>query len=86
MTSYADLIGLAFGSEEFYEPERINLGVVPPQAEQQSHLSQFRRRLIETMTRAARDSRPINLIEAEQLVWQQIEEELLELPGREASQ
>ena len=86
ITSYADLIGLAFSVEEFYEPDRINLGIVPPQAEQKAYLSQFRQRLIETMKQAARNSQPINLIEAEQLVWQQIEEELLQLPGREASQ
>jgi GAF domain-containing protein len=78
VTSYADLIGLAFGSDEFYEPERIDLGLVPPQAEQRAHLSRFRQRLIDIMMQAARNSQPIPLIEAEQLVWQQIEEELLQ--------
>jgi transcriptional regulator with XRE-family HTH domain len=86
VTSYADLIGLAFSPEEFYEPERINLGVVPPQDEQRSYLSQFRQRVIVSMMQAARESQPINLIEAEQLVWQQIEEELLQLPVGEAGQ
>lgn len=85
VTSYADLIGLAFGPEEFYEPQHINLGLVPPQEVQKSYLSRFRQRLIDTMMQVARDSRPINLIEAEQLVWQQIEEELLQLAGREAT-
>lgn len=78
ITSYADLIGLAFGSEEFYEPHRIDLGLVPPQAEQRPHLYRFRQRVADTMLQAARNSQSINLIEAEQLVWQQIEEELLQ--------
>ena len=86
VASYADLIGLAFGSEEFYEPERINLGLVPPQAEQREYLSRFRQRLLDIMMQATRNSQPINLIEAEQLVWQQIEEELLQSIGMKASQ
>ena len=78
VTSYADLIGLAFGSEEFYGPECIDLYLLPPPAEQRGHLSRLRQRLIDIMMQARRNSQPIHLMEAEQLVWQQIEEELLQ--------
>ena len=77
---YADLMALAFGSEQFYEIEQIELGLVPLQEVQQAYLSVFRQRLAETMIQAARKQQPITVIQAEQLVWQQFEEELLRLP------
>jgi len=77
---YADLIALAFGSEEFYETLQIELGLVPLQEVQQAYLSVFRQRLIETMIQAARQQQALTVIQAEQLVWQQFEEELLRLP------
>jgi len=76
--SYADLIALAFGPEEFYEPERIVLRLVPPQDEQQPWLSSFRQRLIETITQAAKSGHPLDSMQAEQRVWQQFEEQLLQ--------
>ena len=78
IANYADLIGLAFGSEEFYEPQLIELGLVPTQAEQRLYLSHFRQRVANMMVQAARNLQPITIIEAEQLVWQQIEGELLQ--------
>ena len=80
IASYANLIALAFRSEEFYEPQRIDLGLAHSHLEQKPYLSGFRQRLADIMVQAARNSQPINIFEAEQLVWQQIEEELLQLP------
>ena len=77
--SYADLIALAFSPEDFYEPECIELGVMPPQAVQRPYLSGFRQRLVDTMLQASRNQRPITFTQAEQLVWQDIEEKLLQL-------
>ena len=77
---YADLIALAFGSQEFYETQQIELGLVPLQEVQQAYLSVFRQRLAETMIQAARNQQPLTVIQAEQLAWQQFEEELLHLP------
>ncbi len=77
--SYADLIALAFEPDEFYEAKYIELGLVPFQEVQQTHLSGFRQRLTETMMQAARNQRPLTLNQAEQMVWQQFEEELLSL-------
>jgi len=41
-------------------------------------MSHLRQRLIDIMMQARRNSQPIHLMEAEQLVWQQIEEELVQ--------
>ena len=78
--SYADLIALAFEPDEFYEARYVELGLVPFQEVQKAYLSGFRQRLTETMMQAARNQRPLTLIQAEQIVWQQFEEELLGLP------
>ncbi len=75
---YTELIALAFEPEEFYEPERIDLGIVPPQHVQQPYLSRFQHRFLETMRQAARNQHPISTNQAEQMVWQQLEEELLQ--------
>jgi transcriptional regulator with XRE-family HTH domain len=77
--SYAELITLAFEPEEFYEPQRIELGIVPPQHVQQPYLSMFRQRFLETMNQAARNQHPISPNQAEQMVWQQLEEDLLQV-------
>ncbi len=77
--SYADLIALACESQDFYEPARIALGLLPPQQVQWVYLSRFRERVVETMTQATRNRQPITVLQAEQFVWQQIEEELLHL-------
>jgi len=41
-------------------------------------MSHLRQRLIDIMMQARRNSQPIHVMEAEQLVWQQIEEELFQ--------
>ncbi|HEX9132148.1 MAG TPA: GAF domain-containing protein [Ktedonobacteraceae bacterium] len=81
--SYADLIALAFEPWEFYEAKYIELGLVPFQEVQQAYLAGFRQRLTETMLQAARNHHPLTIDHAEQVVWQQFEEELLRLPRDE---
>ena len=78
--SYADLIALAFDAGEFYDTRQIELGLVPYQEVQKLYLSGFRQRLSETMIQAAKNQQPLTIFEAEQIVWQQFEEELLGLP------
>ena len=78
--SYADLIALAFDAVEFYDTRQIELGLVPYQEVQKSYLSGFRQRLSETMIQATKNQQPLTIFEAEQIVWQQFEEELLRLP------
>ncbi|HEY6286861.1 MAG TPA: GAF domain-containing protein [Ktedonobacteraceae bacterium] len=78
--SYADLIALAFEAVEFYDTRHIELGLVPYQEVQKLYLSGFRQRLSETMIQATKNQQPLTIFEAEQIVWQQFEEELLRLP------
>ena len=83
--SYADLIALAFEPEEFYDVRNIELALVPFQEVQRSYLSGFRSRLNETMIHAQKTHQSLTIFEAEQLVWQQFEEELLRLLHPEES-
>ncbi|HEX6556442.1 MAG TPA: GAF domain-containing protein [Ktedonobacteraceae bacterium] len=75
---YANLIALSFEPEEFYEPQDIELRVMPDQEEQKKHFADFRQRVANTMIEGARNKRPVNNLQAEQIVWQQLEEELLQ--------
>jgi len=77
--SYADLLALSFEPQAFVDPERIRLGVLPPQSVQRTYVAGLQRRLYTIMTQAARDRQPVTVIEAQQLVWQQFEDELLHL-------
>jgi hypothetical protein len=77
---YANLLSLAFEPEEFYDLRRIELGVMPPNSIQKPYFSKFRQRVIQVMEKSLSNCRPISSIMAEQIVWQQLEEELLQLP------
>lgn len=77
---YADLIALAFEPEDFYEPDRIALSVMPFHNDQKQHFAQFRQLVAETMLEAASRNQPVNNITADQMVWQRLEEELLRIP------
>lgn len=74
---YANLLALAFEPEDFYEPSQIELRMMPDQQIQKKHFADFRVRVANTMIEASKNKRPVNNIQAEELVWQQLEEELL---------
>lgn len=78
--NYANLLALAFEPEEFYEPCQIELSVMPDQEVQKKHFANFRQRVANIMIEGSINKRPVNNLEAERLVWQQLEEELLQLP------
>jgi hypothetical protein len=80
--SYAELVALAFDpvDEDFYELERIQLSAVPPAEEQRPYLAGFRQRVVEIMAQGMRDGHPMIAPQAELIVWQQVEAELLHLP------
>ena len=82
LQSYAYLLVLAFDEEEFYPTQDIALGVMPVPAVQSSYISNFRERVAETITGALRGGQALSLLEAEQIVQQQIETELLNLAVR----
>jgi hypothetical protein len=74
---------LAFEKEDFYELEQIELGIMPPIEEQQKYFSAFSKRVTDVMKEATRHQQPLSIAEAEQVVWKQIETELLQLPPLE---
>jgi hypothetical protein len=77
--SYANLLALAFQPEEFYDPGRIELGVMPPVAAQWPYFATFRQRVASAMQAASPGCDRLSSSEAEQLAWQQLETELLQL-------
>jgi hypothetical protein len=74
---YAELIALVFDRQEFYELEQIALSVLPSFEVQQPFFSGFRQRVVDIMSQALRNRQPLSSLQAEQLAWQQLEEELL---------
>ena len=75
--NYADLLALAFEPEEFYKREDIQLYVMPSFDVQKKVLRSFRQRVSDVLIQASRDKISMDIRQAELVVWQQIEEELL---------
>jgi transcriptional regulator with XRE-family HTH domain len=78
--NYADLMVLAFDSAEFYAPHDIQLHPMPPPQAQVSQFAHLRQRISDVMVESYKNQRPISVLEAEQVVWQQLEREFLQLP------
>jgi transcriptional regulator with XRE-family HTH domain len=74
---YAQLLTLAFEPEDFYDQQDIHLLPMPSHEVQFERATNFRMRLSETILEASRGGRMMDLKQAERLVWQQLEEELL---------
>ncbi|MEO8970742.1 MAG: hypothetical protein ABI406_03970 [Ktedonobacteraceae bacterium] len=79
--NYARLMTLAFEPEDFYPPEQVDLRLMPHYSLQEKYLLQFRQRVSEVMLQAARNHLPIDLFQAQDRVWRQLEDELLQLPS-----
>ncbi|GLV59181.1 hypothetical protein KDH_60090 [Dictyobacter sp. S3.2.2.5] len=77
---YTNLVSLAFNPDEFYDPEKIALHIMPPPPRQQEFFDGFRQRVLRRMQESSRSERRLSSPEAEQLEWQEIEESLLNLP------
>ena len=78
--NYSRLMTLAFEPEDFYPPERVDLRWMPHYSQQAKYLLQFRPRVSEVMIQASKAHQPIDLFQAQDLVWRQLEEEFLQLP------
>jgi hypothetical protein len=74
---YVDLLALAFGEREFYPLQDINLGIMPPIMQQQSVLASFQQRVTQRLVEAAQNHQAITRTQVEQVIWWEIEEELL---------
>ncbi len=75
---YAELLSLAFDPEAFYPLHHVDLRRILPYEAQHPYLSTFRQRVANLMLQTSKQKRPINVLEAERLVWQQIEEDILQ--------
>jgi hypothetical protein len=75
----AHLLTLAFQPEDFYEQQDINLFLMPSRNVQREKAIDFRQRLSQVMLEASSRGQPMNIQQAGQLVWQQLEEELFNL-------
>lgn len=76
---YADLIGLAFEPEEFYTLQCMELWHMPSSSVQRTHFTKFRQRVATKLKQATALQQTMNLVQAEQIVWREMEEELLQL-------
>jgi transcriptional regulator with XRE-family HTH domain len=83
ISDYTRLIALAFRPEQFYPPEWIDLRVMPPFDVQQVHLASFRDRVIALMKETSGTKQPLPRTQAEEYVWQHLEEELIYIPSKQ---
>jgi hypothetical protein len=80
---YAPLAGLMFDPHEFYDPVEIMLGVMPELERQEPLFADFEQRVTLKMTARMAGQNAITIQQAHQLVWQDIVEELLQVPTRQ---
>jgi hypothetical protein len=80
--SYVDLMSLAFDAREFYPLTDIELGIMPPADAQKPLLVTFQKRVTQHMIQRVQHNQPLNRPQAELLIWQQLEEELLLLADK----
>jgi len=74
---YSDLVALTFAPEDCYALEDIHLCMMLPPPLQVPYLTRFRERLLEVQREAAHTQQSMTNAQAEQIVWQRIEEELV---------
>jgi hypothetical protein len=77
--NYAELMILAFEPDEFYEPADIHLAIMPDFEVQEQYFQTIRRRITKAMEEGSTRQPPLTISEAEQVVWQQLEEEFVQL-------
>ncbi len=70
---YANLLALAIEPEEFDDPRDIELMMMPSHAEQKKYFATFRQRVTQALMTTS-----MNNLQAEQHVWEHLEEELLQ--------
>lgn len=83
LQNYVELLCLAFEKDEFFSLLDIMLGVMPPAKRQLPLLATFQTRVKQEMIEAASENKVITSIQAERIVWHQLEDELLRLDQNE---
>lgn len=79
LQNYAALLTLAFSPEHFYPFEHVALQTMPSLQVQRPYLSSFQQRVLATLKTAFTVNHSLSYPEAQQYVWSQIAEELLQL-------
>ncbi len=78
IADYAQLITLAFTPEQFVPPEHVELRLMPRAEQQRKLFATFQQRVREVMKASSLKGLPgATRVEAEDIVWQQLEEELI---------
>jgi transcriptional regulator with XRE-family HTH domain len=76
---YIDLMVLSFEKDNFYDLSEIELSMMPSLPLQKDTLATFQRRVKQKMLLALQEKRSLTRLQAESIVWQELEEELLHL-------
>ncbi|HZR42982.1 MAG TPA: GAF domain-containing protein [Ktedonobacteraceae bacterium] len=74
---YVNLLVMAFERSEFYNLNNIELGIMPNLDIQNTLLKDFHYRVTQLMIQASQNNQHLIRPEAERIVWQEFEEELL---------
>ena len=77
--NYTELMALVFEPEEFYEPSNIHLAIMPDFDVQEQYFHTIRQRITKAMEEGSTRQPPVTISEAEQLIWQQLEDEFVQL-------
>jgi hypothetical protein len=78
----AALMTLAFVPDDFYGRREIVLHMMPHPWVQGSLLMQVPQRILQLMRGTMNGNAPLDRTTAERIVWQQVEEELIQLASR----
>jgi hypothetical protein len=76
--NYANMLALAFEPQDFFDIQDIRLEIMPLLSRQREYFSDFRNRVTDVMKRGR-----VTGAEAEQLVWEDLEEILLQVQKQE---
>lgn len=76
---YIELMCLGFEKEDFYLLSDIALDIMPTRDQQLPFLVTFQQRVTQQMVSAAHEKHILTRPQAERIVWQQLEEELLQI-------
>jgi hypothetical protein len=87
LQKYVNLLVTISEHESFFQLEKIALGVIPPLEKQLPLLQSVQQRVMQRLLQATRQYHFLTKQQAEYLIWQEVEEELLNLTyAEEASQ
>jgi hypothetical protein len=80
LQKYVELLVLAFDRQDFYSLSDIKLSILPPKQQQSALIGTFQQRVTKHILQALRAGKQLNRLEAERIVWKELEGECLQLP------